>query len=88
MKIHCVGLVAEGDTVQKLLAKSSCTIFQVTCSDENVSVLWDVAKPNPVLTLEDLARLRQGKTSSRPRLGQFLGNTFRANAPSRKARSP
>mmetsp|Transcript_74972 Transcript_74972/g.194952 ORF Transcript_74972/g.194952 Transcript_74972/m.194952 type:complete len:1085 (+) Transcript_74972:172-3426(+) len=36
--------------------------------EENVSVLWDVAKPNPVLTLEDLARLKSGlkRTHRRP----------------------
>lgn len=48
--------------------------MQVTCSDENVSVLWDVAKPNPVLTLEDLARLRSGLKRSHRRPSRNLRN--------------
>jgi len=34
--------------------------LQVSATQEDHPVLWDVAKPNPVLTLEDLARLRSG----------------------------
>ena len=45
---------------------------EVTCSDENVSVLWDVAKPNPVLTLEDLARLKSGLKRSHRRPARNL----------------
>lgn len=48
--------------------------MQVTASDENVSVLWDVAKPNPVLTLEDLARLKSGLKRSHRRPSRNLRN--------------
>jgi len=41
--------------------------MQVSGNSDDCSVLWDVAKPNPVLTLEDLARLKSGlKRHRRP----------------------
>merc|ERR1712232_1015932 len=46
-------------------------------ADDDVSVLWDVAKPglhNPVLTLEDLARLKSGLRRSHRRPSRNVRN--------------
>lgn len=55
--------------------------MQVNKSDkDDCSVLWDVAKPNQVLTLEDLARLKSGlKRNRRPCQRRPLAH--RKNAP-------
>merc|ERR1712224_512417 len=57
--------------------------MQVTATDENVSVLWDVAKPNPVLTLEDLARLKSGLKRSHRRPVRNLRNVHQRSHRSR-----
>jgi len=59
--------------------------MQVTASDENVSVLWDVAKPNPVLTLEDLARLKSGLKRSHRRPSRNLRNVHQRSHRSRNS---
>lgn len=59
--------------------------MQVTASDENVSVLWDVAKPNPVLTLEDLARLKSGLNRSHRRPSRNLRNVHQRSHRSRSS---
>ncbi|CAJ1348250.1 unnamed protein product [Effrenium voratum] len=58
--------------------------MQVSTSDD-VSVLWDVAKPNPVLTLEDLARLKSGLKRSHRRPSRNLRNVHQRSHRSRSS---
>lgn len=51
--------------------------MQVTADKEH-GVLWDVAKPNPVLTLEDLARLKSGLKRSHRRPARNLRRPARS----------
>eukprot|EP00931_Biecheleriopsis_adriatica_P056113 TRINITY_DN33255_c0_g1_i1.p1 TRINITY_DN33255_c0_g1~~TRINITY_DN33255_c0_g1_i1.p1 ORF type:complete len:905 (+),score=192.47 TRINITY_DN33255_c0_g1_i1:59-2716(+) len=59
--------------------------MQVTATDDSVSVLWDVAKPNPVLTLEDLARLKSGLKRSHRRPVRNMRNVHQRSHRSRPA---